>query len=734
VDVVCSSKYPYGGYWYFSSGKRARGYAGVTSIESDQQVVEYISNELLIKIKSPQHKNIKKDPKPLNTGISSLNNLNKEHKVKKFQRVTKASKKSKNPDHDIFRWYTVKLPGKSEILKESLTQSQVSSKSKKLKSILAKYKKNIDIEEVELNYIVHTTVIPDDTYADPEQDGTWSTGAWGQSYEDLWGLKKIQADQAWDTTTGLENIVVAVIDTGVDYNHPDIAANIWTNPGEIPGNGIDDDLNGKVDDVRGWDFAYSDNDPRDDHGHGTHVAGTIGAVGNNGTGVVGVNWNVTIMPVKFLGFDGSGSLNGAVAALKYAVDNDAKVLNNSWGVTGTFPIISDAVNYAHDQNVVVVAAAGNSNRDALGLSPANEPNVITVAASNFNDGKASFSNYGAKIDISAPGVEILSLRAAGTDIYLGAPNYNPGDRFVPANDPHAQYYRVNGTSMATPHVSGLAALILAIHPNFTNEEVRQVLRVSADDLGKPGFDIDFGYGRINAAKALTIDSVLQARISFPRSLPLTPNADPRIEISGTAAGFGFASYKLEYGVGLTPTIWRPIGSPSTVPIKDSLLGTWQIDSLEVGGLYIIKLVVTNNEGVTFSERVPVLIDEKWIRAISDLSLKGWEQNPAIWGNTIVWESPRNGNRDIYLYDLGTNTERQLTTDPAFQVQPAIFGDKVVWSSGGIDGAGIYLYDLGTNTERQIVSGNAGQPDIYGERIVWTDKRNGNWDIYLYDLC
>ena len=307
---------------------------------------------------------------------------------------------------------------------------------------------------VEPNYIVSATRAPDDPL-----------------YPVLWGLHNtgqsggapgadIDAERAWNVSTGSRNIKVAVIDTGVDYNHPDLAANVWTNPGEIPGNGIDDDRNGFVDDVHGWDFANDDNDPMDDVGHGTHVAGTIGAIGDNAAGVAGVNWQVTIVPVKFLGGDGSGAISDAIDAIDYATTIGARVMNNSWGGAGFSQALLDAIRRADDAGALFVAAAGNtgSDNDATPNYPSNydAPNVIAVAALDRNDRLASFSNYGrTTVDLGAPGVGILSTFAGGA------------------------YAALSGTSMATPHVSGAAALLLSVDPDLTVAQARKRLLLSA---------------------------------------------------------------------------------------------------------------------------------------------------------------------------------------------------------------------------------------------------------------
>src|SRR5262245_51783378 len=366
-----------------------------------------------------------------------------------------------SPDHPVVPSGPVGvLPGKPIALVPGLYEVHLTEGALPA-AILDMYRGLAGVKYAEPNYLIHVENTPND----PKYgDGTlWAMNNTGQSGGTA--DADIDAPEAWDIATGTSNTVVAVIDTGVDYNHPDLAANIWTNPGEIAGNGLDDDNNGYIDDIHGWDFANNDNNPMDDNGHGTHVAGTIGAVGNNNLGVAGVNWSVDIMALKFLGANGSGYTSNAVAALNYAVQMGAKVSNNSWGGGGNSLTLAAAINNARNNGHIFVAAAGNSgqNIDITPSYPASYSlsydNVVTVAATDSNDNLASFSNYGVNtVTLAAPGVNILST----------LPNNNYG------------WY--SGTSMATPHVTGAIALYWSANPSLSYSQVINKLTSSVDQV------------------------------------------------------------------------------------------------------------------------------------------------------------------------------------------------------------------------------------------------------------
>ncbi|MEQ9370686.1 MAG: S8 family serine peptidase [Coleofasciculus chthonoplastes F3-SA18-01] len=337
------------------------------------------------------------------------------------------------------------------------------------------------IEYIEPNYtITLNTTIPNDS-----------------DFNQLWGLNNtgqtggipdadIDAPEAWDSATG-NNIVVGVIDTGVDYTHPELINNMWTNPGEIPGDGIDNDGNGYVDDYYGWDFINNDNNPFDDEGHGTHVAGTIAAEGNNNSGVIGVAPNAQIMALKIFNSNGTTSLFSEIQAIEYAIMMGANLTNNSWGGGGYSQGLYDAIAAAGQAGQLFIAAAGNGGFDGIGDNndvtphyPSNYDldNIICVAATDDCDNLASFSNYGVtSVDLGAPGVDIYSTIPGGG------------------------YASYNGTSMATPHVSGVAALIWSQNPQLSASEVKNQILSTVDPISSLQGNTVTG-GRLNANNAL----------------------------------------------------------------------------------------------------------------------------------------------------------------------------------------------------------------------------------------
>ncbi|HNB72671.1 MAG TPA: S8 family serine peptidase [Acidobacteriota bacterium] len=356
-----------------------------------------------------------------------------------------------------------------------------------VEDVLRIYRADPNVEFVEPNYVYHQS---DSWPNDPGFEQQWGHHNTGQPIQGRPGGKAgadISAIAAWNISTGSKDIVVGVVDSGIDYLHPDLAANMWVNENEIPDNRIDDDKNGVIDDVYGYNAITNSGDPMDDNNHGTHCAGIIGAVGDNGEGIVGVNWNVRIMALKFLSGHGGGSLNDALECINYGLEMKARgvnlrVLSNSWGGGGYSKALEEAIQRANDQGILFVAAAGNdetnTDKDPNYPSCYNVPNVISVAALNNNDDLAVFSNYGENtVHIGAPGVEVYSTI------------------------PNGQYAYYSGTSMAAPYVSGAAALVLSKTPDLKAADLKARLLDSAVPVKSLKGKIKTG-GRLNANQAL----------------------------------------------------------------------------------------------------------------------------------------------------------------------------------------------------------------------------------------
>lgn len=429
---------------------------------------------------------------------------------------------------------------------------------------IRRYQDHPAIAFIEPDVIVKTLAIPND----PNFRTLWGMRNTGQS-DGVPGAD-IGVTSVWDRITGSGSVLVAITDTGIDWRHPDLAPNVWTNPGEIPGNGIDDDGNGFVDDVRGWDFVSNDANPMDDMGHGTHVAGTIGAVGNNALGVTGVNWHVRLMPLKFLNASGEGSISDGIKAIDYAVRMGARVINASWGDHSQSEALRQAIERAGEAGVLLVAASGNDGVNNDGgdfYGPPNYPasydlpNIISVGAFDYRQGMMWWSNYGVKsVDLCAPGVSILSTI------------------------PHAQYGYNTGTSMASPHVAGVAALVLAQHPNADAVEVKDLILAGAVPVSAwQGLTVTGG--RLDAVGALSDrDSIAPAPVG---DLAGRDANGTRLTLRWTASGDdGGAGQARRYDLRMATSPIDANNFASAMPVRGvaapGLPGT--AESFEVRGL------------------------------------------------------------------------------------------------------------------------------------------------------
>ena len=378
------------------------------------------------------------------------------------------------------------------------------------------------IKYAEPNGIAHTLLVPNDG-----------------NYTQQWAHQVIESEYAWNVTTGDSDVVIAVVDTGVDYNHPDLAANVWINTDEIPDNGVDDDSNGFVDDVRGWDFVDSllpaipgedatepDNDPMDFLGHGTVCAGIVAATTNNTVGIAGTTWNSKIMAVRS-GYATSGGgvllYDQIAAGIRYAVDNNADIINLSFGGYLRSQVVYDAVKYAYDNGALLVGAAGN-DFVRIKIYPAAYEEVVAVTATDESDDPAHFTNFGNWVEVAAPGVNILSTVCPNA--YLGPYGFE------------YPYDYAGGTSTAAPYAAGVAALILSQFSYMTRDQVRVQLRRTAVDLSPEGFDIYYGYGRISARGAVEKAPAEHDLLILSWKLPLVSAPGDTVTVNTIVLNFG----------------------------------------------------------------------------------------------------------------------------------------------------------------------------------------------------
>jgi len=429
-----------------------------------------------------------------------------------------------------------------------------------LSAIIA-YESNPDVLYAEPDYVL--SIIPDQTGSiiNEVNSATILSLPNDSDFSYQWGFHNtgqaggspgadINAPAAWDISTGSNSVVVAVIDTGVLYTHSDLSSNIWNNTDELPGNGIDDDHNGYIDDVRGWNFVNSSNNPVDDQEHGTHVSGTIGAVGNNAIGVAGVNWQVKIMPLKAFDQYGQGSTSDAILAIEYANANGASLISNSWGGGLYDQGLKDVIDASP---AVVVCAAGNdgTNNDVIPQYPAsyNSTNIISVAATDNNDLLTSFSNFGLSfVHLAAPGMNIWSTNLDGN------------------------YSSKSGTSMATPHVSGVAALVKAVNPRLSARQIKNIILNNVDVKSSLSGKVNTS-GRLNAYTAV----MAAQRMAGPDKIGVYQNGSWYLDMNGDGA-FNTGDSVYSFGLpGWSSVVgdWNGDGKTETGVYKDSI---WYLDT------------------------------------------------------------------------------------------------------------------------------------------------------------
>lgn len=530
-----------------------------------------------------------------------------------------------------------------------------------------------NVEYAEPDGIAQVCVIPND----PSYNVQWHLNNTGQT-GGIAGCD-IKAETIWEKTQGDSSVIIAIVDTGIDLDHEDLVKNIWINSDEISGNGIDDDGNGYIDDVNGGDFVNKDNDPNDDYHHGTHVAGIAGAVGNNGIGVAGVAWNCRLMPVKVLGSTGSGYLSWVAEGIIYAADNGAKIINMSLGGREASTILRDACDYAYTRGCLIVAALGNDS-GVLNQYPACYDSVIAVGATDDNDQKAEFSNYGPKLELTAPGVNIYSTYIGNT------------------------YRASSGTSMATPVISGSAALLWSLYPKMTNGEIRLSLREMTDDLGDAGFDNEYGYGRIDLSKML---SILRVPSMYPRiqdAINVARNGD----IVSVSAGTYTENIVMKGGVKL-------IGQGYKETIINGVMFS-NISNAEIN-----SFVITGGaDGVKFENCIDGVIKNCYI------------YNNTNAGINIINSMPEIINCTIENNTYGIYTDK--TSKPMIRNNIIVFNTNtgIYVETGGT--AELGYNDVWNNMIVDYYNISAGPGDISQDPKFdsWLPDATNDYSMYLYD--
>ncbi len=471
----------------------------------------------------------------------------------------------------------------------------------KVYDLIKVLEQNPDVEYAEQVPIMKTTFTPNDL----GPNTTTNTG--------VWHLYRINAQQAWDLSQGSSAIKIAIVDDAVLVTHQDLAGKIWTNPGEIPGNGIDDDGNGYIDDVNGWDASTNTNNPMPTSvqmSHGTHVAGIAGAHTNNNVGVASIGFNVSLIPVKST--NNVNTVSHAFAGVVYATNAGADVINMSWGGNGFSQTGQNIMNNAANAGIVLVAAAGNDNSSQV-FYPAGYNHVIAVASTTTNDAKSNFSNFGTYIDISAPGSAIRSTYTGNSLNVINA------------------YNRIQGTSMASPLVAGLCGLMLSLNPNLTPTQVKNCLLSTADDISaaNPTQYTLLGAGRINAYAAMqcvasTVNSPPVAVIGANQTIGC-PGAV--IQFNGSSLGGLATSYSWSF----------PGGTPSTSTQQNPTV------TYAANGTYSVSLTVANQFGNnTTTEQNFITISNAGEETFffegfegANFAATGWTvENP---DNSITWE-------------------------------------------------------------------------------------------------
>jgi thermitase len=576
--------------------------------------MDYYPGELLVKFKDPSDIHVTEKNRMISTGIASLDVLLANNNVQSIRPVFENAKSA-----SLSAWYLIQFENNVDI------RTLLTAIKRDPHVITAELNKACTIFSVKETSTKRSQTMSDIIPNDP-------------LFDKQWGLMKIDAPSAWTIEKGNQNITIAIVDTGVDYTHPDLSANIWTNTyGD-----------------HGYDYVNNDNDPMDDNGHGTICAGIAAAVTNNSLGVAGVCWNCKIMAVKALNAAGEGYDSWLAPAIVYATDNGADVISMSWGSGYTFDLVKDAIDYAYNHHIVLVAAAGNSHM-ALKAFPADLENVIAVAASNQSDGKAWFSSYGEWVTVAAPGVSIYSTKLGG------------------------DYTHDDGTSMSCPFVAGVAALILSQHPQCPcpPQMVRSILTYTTDPTQGPDY---IGTGRVNASRAVQWE---------PYAAILDPiyhweNAKGSVDIPGAAWAENIRYFTLEYGTGSHPSSWSLLENSTTSSSGE----LYSLDTnLIAEGLYTIRLTLVTSMH-SYSTETPLYVNNKadgeytadlYVSDCYNSSTPGWRTTRFTSIQAAINQSKRGDT--IFVYD-GIYPEDVCIRAPLRNIK--LIGQHKEWSI--IDGS------------------------------------------------
>ncbi len=537
-----------------------------------QDIKQYADDQLVVKLKSSTSIKLKTCPLSSKTGNQLLDSLNQSYGIKNIKRIDR-KKGSNKADYDVGGTYRIQF-----------------KKAQNIEEVIKVYQNSGLFKYVEPNYIgtsgghSESMFIPGDTYYYRQ----WSLKNDGSfALSNSTAGADIDMELAWDIQHGSSDIIIAVLDNGCNTDHPEFDGRIWTNEDEIPGNSIDDDENGYIDDVYGWDFAYSDNVPDDAYGHGTNVSGIIGANGNNNSGYAGVDWNCRLMICKVLDDDDSGLYSWWAEAIYYAIDKGARVINMSMGGSSSSNLLKAAVDYAFYNGVLIVACMMNTNSSTT-YYPAGFDNTIAVGSTDPDDTRSNpffwdnntGSNYGSHIDIVAPGNYMYGLHNS-------------------SNSNYDTYW--GGTSQANPLVSGTCALLLAQNPGRTPGEIRNILRSTAEDqVGDPsedlpGWDEYYGYGRLNTFNSLALHT-RNTEVSKISPVKFYPNPITRDQLL-------HVSYKESYSNKTSVIIADIMGKMIlSREIKENTEIRIDIAYFQKG----VYLIIIENDSVRFTDRLLVI--------------------------------------------------------------------------------------------------------------------------------